>query len=230
MDCRNCPYNMCFIQKYCHPEWLEYTQHHKTSKYISPSKTIFAEGDLVTGIYVICAGKVKVLLKTSEGKKNIIRIAGQGQVLGHRGFSEEMVYPISAETLVESEIAYITNEDFFKLIRSNNDLAFYMMIFFADELLRSEQKLKVHTLKSSQEKIAVALAMAIRAFGYKTKETKHIDLGMSLNDLANFATISYSTLSRVLDTLYKEKIIENIENELYVMDESALKDLAGIEI
>jgi len=141
-----------------------------------------------------------------------------------------MVYPISAETLVESEIAYITNEDFFKLIRSNNDLAFYMMIFFADELLRSEQKLKVHTLKSSQEKIAVALAMAIRAFGYKTKETKHIDLGMSLNDLANFATISYSTLSRVLDTLYKEKIIENIENELYVMDESALKDLAGIEI
>lgn len=229
MDCRNCPNTKCFIQKHCLSTWLEYTQHYKTSKQISATKTIFSEGDLVTGIHVICSGKVKVLLKTSNGKEHIIRIAGQGQVLGHRGFSETMVYPISAETLIESEIAYISNEDFFKLIRANKDLAFYMMMFFADELLRSEQKLRVHALKSSQEKVAAALLMVISAFGFKDEKTKHIDLGLNLRELANFATISFPTLLKVLDTFLHEGIIGNIENELCLLDESALKNLAGKE-
>lgn len=229
MDCRNCPNTQCFIQKHCLTTWLEYTQHYKTSKQISAAKTIFSEGDLVTGIYVLCSGKVKVLLKTSKEKENIIRIAGQGQVLGHRGFSEKMVYPISAKTLIESEVAYISNEDFFKLIRANKDLSFYMMMFFADELLRSEQKLRVYALKSSKEKVASALIMVLNAFGFKDEKTKLIDLGLNLRELANFATISYPTLLKVLDNLCQDGIIGNIDNGLCLLNESALSNLANKE-
>ena len=229
MDCRNCPNTQCFIQKHCLTTWLEYVQHHKTSKQISAAKTIFSKGDLVTGIHVICSGKVKVLLKTSKEKEHIIRIAGQGQVLGHRGFSEKMVYPISAETLIESEVAYISNEDFFKLIRANKDLSFYMMMFFADELLRSEQKLRVHALKSSKEKVASALIMVRNAFGFEDEKTKLIDLGLNLRELANFATISYPTLLKVLDAFWQDGIIGNIDNGLCLLNESALNNLANKE-
>jgi len=229
MDCTNCTNNKCFINSYCLPEWLEYTQHHKTSKYISASKTIFTAGDLVRGIHVICSGKVKVLLKTSERKEDIIRVAGHGQVLGHRGFSDNMVYPISGITLIESEIAYIPNEDFFKLIRANKDLAFYMMMFFADELLRSEQKLRVIGLKSSIEKVASALVMVINAFGYKNEKSKLIDMGVSLRELANFATVANPTLTRVLNTLKKDGIIGGVENEIRIFDEDALRSIARME-
>lgn len=102
-------------------------------------------------------------------------------------------------------------------------------MFFADELLRSEQKLRVHSLQSSQDKVAAALVMVINAFGYKNTETKHIDLGISLRELANFATISYPTLYRVLDTFLQDGIIGNIENELCVLDENALRSLARME-
>ncbi len=229
MDCRNCPNTKCFIQKHCLPAWLEYTQHHKTSKQISSAKTIFSEGDLVTGIHVICSGKVKVLLKTSKEKEHIIRIAGQGQVLGHRGFNETMIYPISAQTLIESEVAYISNEDFFKLIRANKDLSFYMMMFFADELLRSEQKLRVHALKTSKGKVASALIMVINTFGFKDEKTKHIDFGLNLRELANFATISYPTLLKVLDILLQEEIIGKIDNELCLLNETELINIATKE-
>lgn len=229
MDCRNCPNTKCFINKYCLIDWLDYTQHVKISKHISSSKTIFTEGDLVRGIYVICSGKAKVLFKTSEGKEYIIRIAGNGQILGHRGLSDLMVYPISAITLIESEIAFISNENFFKLIRANKDLAFYMMMFFADELLRSEQKHMTNVLQSSNEKVAAALVRVISAFGYKNKETYQIDLGMSMRDLANFSMISYSSLTKVLDTFSKEQIIVKTKNELRVLNESALRSLARME-
>ncbi len=229
MDCRNCPNTKCFINKYCLPDWLDYTQHIKISKHISAGKTIFTEGDLVRGIYVMCSGKAKVLFKTSEGKEYIIRIAGKGQILGHRGLSEMMVYPISANTLIESEMAFISNENFFKLIRTNRDLAFYMMMFFADELLRSEQKHMTNVLQSSNEKVAVALVRVINAFGYKDKKTNQIDLGMSLRDLANFSMISYPALNKVLDTFSREEIVGKIENELTILNESTLRNLARME-
>ena len=130
MDCRECNNDKCFIQKYCLSEWLKYVQNWKTTKYLSSLTTIFTEGELVKGIYVICSGKAKVLLKTDKKEESIIRIAGKGQILGHRGFSENMIYPISAMSLVESEIAYISNEDFFRLIKGNIDLSFYLMMFF----------------------------------------------------------------------------------------------------
>lgn len=229
MDCRNCPNTDCFINKYCLTDWLDYTQYTKISNHISAGKTIFTEGDLVRGIYVMCSGKAKVLFKTSEGKEYIIRIAGKGQILGHRGLSEMMVYPISANTLIESEIAFISNENFFKLIRANKDLAFYMMMFFADELLRSEQKHMTNVLKSSNEKVAAALVRIINSFGYSNKATNQIDLGMSLQDLANFSMISYSALTKVLDTFCREEIIEKTGNKLGVLNESALRSLARME-
>lgn len=229
MDCRKCPNTDCYINKYCLTDWLDYTQYTKISKHISAGKTIFTEGDLVIGIYVMCSGKAKVLFKTNKGKEYIIRIAGKGQILGHRGLSEMMVYPISANTLIESEIAFISNENFFKLIRANKDLAFYMMMFFADELLRSEQKHMTNVLQSSNEKVAAALVRVINSFGYSIKETNQIDLGMSLQDLANFSMISYPALTIVLDAFCIEGIIEKTGNKLYVLNESALRSLGGME-
>lgn len=99
-------------------------------------------------------------------------------------------------------------------------------MFFAEELLHSEQKLSMQTLRALIEKVSAVIMMVINTFGYKNEESKLIDLGVSLRELANFATITYPTLSKVLDTLKKEGVIGIIENELCVLDEDALNNLA----
>ncbi len=227
MNCTKCPNTKCFVQKYCLSEWHGYSEHHKIRKQISASKTIFSQGDLVTGLYIICSGKVKVLLKDAKGEELIIRVAGNGQVLGHRGISDDMVYPISAETLIESEIAYFSNEDFFKLLNANKDLSFYMMMFFANELHRSEQLRHAHWNKSSEAKVAVALLMVINAFGYKDDEQKVLDLGMNYRELSKFARISYPTLSRVLKDFAEQGIVRSINNELIISDIEALNSFVS---
>ncbi|NQU34299.1 MAG: Crp/Fnr family transcriptional regulator [Bacteroidetes bacterium] len=230
MDCRDCINTRCPINNTCLPEWLQYTQNNKSSIYASVGQSIFNEGDLVRGIYIICSGKAKVLMDNDIGKERIIRVAGTGQVLGHRGFSETMVYPISAKTIIESEIAYISNEDFFKLIRSNNDLAIYMMMFFADELLKSEQLLRAAGMRTSKEKVANALVRVINAFGYTDNKGKQIDLGLNLQELASFAAISYSTLSRVLTGFLQTGILKKMEKKYYLVDETMIEQLACMEI
>lgn len=215
---------------YCLPDWLAYTQNNKSSLYLPDNYPIFNAGELVRGIYILCSGKAKVMLEKETNNVDLIRLAGSGQVLGHRGFSEKMVYPISAKTLCESEIAYISNEDFFKLVRENKDLAMYMMMFFADELLMSEQTFQISGMKTSREKVAYALVRIINAFSYTDITNKQIDFGLSFHELATFAKISYSTFLRVLANLTEEGILLKRTEEYYIADEVALVKIAGIEI
>ena len=209
--------------------WLEFVQNFKTRKLFSAGLKVFSEGDLVSGIYIICSGKVKITMKTDDSIERIIRLAGEGQVLGHRGMSTNMTYPISAETLTSSELADIPNEDFFKLLRNNADLSFYMMMFFADELRRSEQKYRLRTLKSVNEKVASSICMIIDAFGYKEGETSEVDLSMKLSDFSNFAEISILSLSNVLKYFSRLNIINWVDNEIYVINEHALREIAQTE-
>jgi len=182
---------------------------------------------------MICTGKAKVLFVDHQSNNkvnhNIIRIAGDGQILGHRGFSEDMIYPITAETITESEISYLSNEDFFKLVMANKDLAFHMMMFFADELLKSEQKLSLLKQQSPIEKVALALLNIILAFGFSDEVTKKIDLGMNFYDFAKFAKISTSKLESVITLLSKNKIIDRENRDIFLLDEAELKRLAKLE-
>lgn len=230
MNCNSCTNKRCPINMYCLPNWLEYTQKTKSTLYLTKNHSIFKAGELVRGIYILCSGKAKVMMEKEKCNVEIIRLAGSGQVLGHRGFSEKMVYPISAKTLNESEIASISNEDFFKLVRENKDLAIYMMMFFADELLMSEQTFQIYGTQTSRAKVAYTLVLVINAFRYADHNTKQIDFGLSLHELATFAKVSYSAFSRVLAKFVEEGLLVKKTWKYYVADEAALSNLAGVEI
>jgi CRP/FNR family transcriptional regulator len=207
--------------------WLEFIQNYKTIKLFSEGLKVFSEGDLVTGIYVVCSGKLKITMKTDKSGEKIIRLAGEGQVLGHRGFSKNMTYPISAETITSCELAYIPNEEFFKLLRNNADLSFFMMMFFADELHRSEQKFRLHSVKSDTEKVAASLCLMIDAFAYKNDGKNTIDSTLSLADLSNYAETPKESLKKILNFLSGSEIIELVKNDIVVKNESALRIFAN---
>jgi CRP/FNR family transcriptional regulator len=224
MNCTKCENTRCFIKNNCTEDWLSYVQNNKTVHNKLGGKKIFHEGEVVKGMYVVCRGKLKVLLKGDSTKEKIVRLAGEGQVLGHRGFCEEMVYPVSAKTITESELAFIPGDEFIKLLRKNNDLSFHMIMFYASELLHSDKKLRLQNSNSSTEKVKFALEMILYVFGYKDKKKKIIDLGLNINDLANFAGVSEPVLKRVLDELNEQELISIKGAEISVKNEAAFRD------
>ncbi len=230
MDCRECINTNCFINGYCLPNWIGYIQYNKTIKSLAANRSIFSRGDLVEGIYVMCSGKAKIVMRTynerQKEKEQIIRVAGNGQIMGHRGLSEEMIYPISAETIAESEIAYISNTDFIKLINSNKDFAYHLMMFFADELLRSEQIQRAFDIYSINQKVSFALLSIASSFGYKNDTKGELDLCMNLKDLANFASVSMQSLNKVFDRLTDKNILEVVDEKVFLFNESGLLDYA----
>ncbi len=218
MDCRNCENKKCILLQNCSINWLEYVQQVKIISHLASEKKIFSEGDLVHGIYIVCSGKVKLSMRVNNNQDDILRLAGQGQILGHRGFYGDMKYPVSAKTIVQSEVVFIPNDDFIKLVRKNSELALFLILFYSSELLQSDRKLMLNTNISNQEKILFALQRVYNAFGEEKENKMWMNLGLDLDSLANFASVSPEDLIEVLDKLKSESKLELEGEKINIID------------
>ena len=99
---------------------------------------IFKEGEEVKSMFFIFNGTPKVHKKWGNEKELIIRFAKNGDIIGHRGFGEEIVYPVSGTALESTTVCFIDLEFFKPTLRINNDFTFKLLVFYTEEVQRSE--------------------------------------------------------------------------------------------
>ncbi len=194
-----------FLKQYCSPEWQEFVEFHKIVLEFGPDSLIFKEGDTVPGLYIVNTGKVKVYTKEPDGRENIIRLAADGEVVGHRGFGGDWTYPVSARTYEKTVVTLIPLNVFNVVARANAEFSYNLMMFFAEELRVSEQKLILVPVKN---RMAKAILMNYNVFGADPNDLSRISFTIPRKDYANKVSTTYETVIRVLSDLNKEKIIE----------------------
>ena len=227
--CENCSHVNCFINKYCSNEWKPLITYYKTSTDYPAGVTIFSEGDQVEGIYQIYSGKIKVVTSINGEKERIVRLATAEQILGHRGLGGKMIYPVTAITLEPSQVTFIPIDIFYSTLKANAELAFQMMMFFADEFKATEKRMKMMASLSAKEKVAVSIMTVINAFGFKANDPTLLDFTPTRKDIASIAGTTYETVIRVLSNLEKSNIIVQEGKAIRVLDLEFLKALCKMD-
>jgi CRP/FNR family transcriptional regulator len=227
--CENCNHTNCFINKYCSDEWKPLITYYKTSIDYPAGSVIFSEGSRVEGIYQIYSGKIKVVTSFNGEKERIVRLADAEQMLGHRGLGGQMIYPVTAITLEPSQVTFIPIDIFYKAVKANPDLAFHMMMFFADEFKETEKRMKMMSQMAAREKVAVSIMTIIKAFGFKNSDPTLLNYTPSRKEIASIAGTTYETVIRVLSSLEKSNIIVQEGKAIRVLNLDYLKGLCTIE-
>lgn len=96
--------------------------------------TLFQQGSAVTGVYLVERGDVRLLLPTSGGQKQLLEIAGAGNMLG---LSESMSggrYRITAEAGDETGAIFIPREEFLALLREHRDFCMQVVQLLSGDL------------------------------------------------------------------------------------------------
>lgn len=200
-----CDMQRCFMCRLALNEWKPAIAAYKKNFVAKKNEVIIREGDPVTGIYFVHRGNVKVHKKWGD-KELIVRFADQGKIFGHRGLgTASAVYPISATALEETELCFIPADFFISTLKVNHDLAFNLMMFYADELQESEKKMRDLALMSVKSRLAVALLHLRNQFGTDTAGC--IDIDLSRQDLAAFAGATYETVFRTINEMVQENLI-----------------------
>jgi CRP/FNR family transcriptional regulator len=214
-----------FLKQYCSAEWREFINFHKVQKVVDANSYVFKENERTEGLYIINKGKVKVVSKDLDGKETLIRLAADGDILGHRGFGGNWTYPISAITYEKSEITFIPLNVFNVVAKSNIEFTYHLMMFFAEELRKSEEKIMQVPVKN---RVARAILTNYKVFGAEKNDSTKLSYTISRKDYASKAGTTYETVIRVLSDLNKEKIIAVEGKSIRILNLDLLNKLANI--
>src|ERR1700685_1508752 len=77
---------------------------------------LFLEKQESRGVFVLCAGEVKLSISSSAGKTLILRIAKAGEILGLMATMSGMAYEVTAETVHPCQVAFIRRDDFLHFV------------------------------------------------------------------------------------------------------------------
>jgi CRP/FNR family transcriptional regulator len=106
----------------------------KTIVQVPRGETLFHEGRLPRGIFVLCEGRVKLSVSSEQGKRLMLRIAGSGEVLGLSATVSGKPYEVTAEVLDNVQVAFIKRKDLLHFLRDNRDACLQVVHLLSQDL------------------------------------------------------------------------------------------------
>jgi CRP-like cAMP-binding protein len=216
-----CDLASCMLCKGCLKEWLPAIEAYRKTLRYKKGEQIFSEGDKVTGIYFIYSGTVKVHKKWDEGKELIVRIAHDGDIVGHRGLGKDNFYPVSGTTLEPTEVCFIDIEFFLSTLKMNNNFVVELMLFFAGELKESERNMRNLAHMPVKGRVAQCILTLRDKFG--SDKQGWIKMTLSRQDLASFAGATYETVFRIMNELTQAGVIRTEGRKIAIVDSKMLE-------
>ncbi|MDQ3845921.1 MAG: Crp/Fnr family transcriptional regulator [Bacteroidota bacterium] len=221
----NCDLKSCFFCTLCLKEWLPAVDAHRKTFGFSKGEVLFREGDSVRGIYFLKAGKAKVHKKWGEDKELIVRFAGSGDIIGHRGLGKSMIYPVTATALETCSVCFIELQFFLTSLKVNHDLLYQLLLFYTEELQESERKMRNLAHMPVKGRIAYALLKLNERFG--TNSEGFLNINISRQDIASYAGTTYETTFRSMSELVQEGYIRMKGKHIALMNTEALSALVN---
>ena len=221
-NCTDCVNSDCFIKK-CSPKWLSIIEKNKNQSLYKKSQQIFFEGSPVFGAYFICCGKVKVVSRGCAGQEKIVRLAKSGHILGHVGSTNE-TYPIGTVALEDSLICFIDNNTLYNAFIENAEFMYSAMMFYSQELRKIENRIKLFSHMTIEEKVTYALYYIIEIFGYN-EIGNSLNITLSRQEIANIVGTNAEQVSRTISLLKQNKIIRTSGRKIFIDNYEGIKNI-----
>lgn len=131
-------------------------------------------------------------------KELIIRFANDGAIFVHRGTGTATSnYPISATAIETTSLCYVDIEFFKTTLKVNHDFAYSLLMFYAEELQASENKMRNLALMSVKSRLAVAILNLKTQFGLNSED--FLNLALNRQDLATYTGATSETVAHLFN-------------------------------
>ena len=218
-----CDLRSCSLCQSCSKEWLPAIDANRKVYQLKKGELLFKEGDEVKGMFFIHSGMVKVHKKWDEEKEMILRFAGKGTIVGHRGLGDDTIYPVSGTALANTEVCFVDMEFFTATLKVNPDYLYQLMMFFAAELKESEKRMRNLAHMTTKGRIAYALSSLQKKYG--NDADGYLSVVISRQDLASYTGTTYETLFKMMNEFAAENILRFSEKKIAVIDAALLEQV-----
>src|SRR6187431_52696 len=210
--CNSCTNENCFIKKHIHLEQMKIYIDKKRSFVCKKSQQFIIEGAPIQGLYFIYKGKVKTVKTGIHGKEQIVRLTKNGDTVGFRGFGTSKRYLIGAYALEDTILCNFSNEDMLEILHTIPEFTFDLMLFYAEELNKSENNIRKIAQMNVRERVIDTLLYIHRKFG-QSNGVIELDLSRTTDE----------QVIRVISSLKKEALIKTVGKKIGLVNVDKLK-------
>ena len=186
---------------------------------------ICKEGIKPLGLICLNKGKVKMVRTGLNGIEQIVGLKKSVDFIDFRALMVGNSCLSSSVALEDSTICIIEKKDFFKVIKSNKNLAFKIIRLFALNLIKSDSRLVSITQKHIRARLAEALLLVNDIYG-ANPSTGILNVSLKRSDLAGIANMTTANAIRILSSFNKEKLVDVNHRNIKINDLGKLRKIS----
>lgn len=196
----------------------------KTASIIKKGKTIFEEGNVLAGVYCIKEGICKLSKLSSNGKSQIVRFVGKGDILGQRSVIACDPVNLSAVALTDMKVCFIPKEEVLNFFATNAGFSVEVFRNVCDELKKADNAIVDLAQKTVKQRLADTLIFLEDNFG--TDEQGYINIQLSREEIGNMIGSATESLIRMLSEFSKNEWIETRVKKIKILDKKKLEKVS----
>ncbi len=192
-----------------------------------PRQIVFYEGHPCLGLYVLCAGKVKLTSSSPTGHRRIVRLAAAGELIERSGFCEGMAHGATCETLEPSQVCLINRQGYLGLLEKNPKLTIELLQLASREPLPAKFASERSSFNKTPERFAALLLDLGRRFGRRAPDGTVIGIHLSREELAELIGAAPETVIRLLSRFKRERLVSTNAGEITLLKPERLGKITG---
>ena len=191
------------------------------------SALLFLEKQDPRGVFVLCAGEVKLSISSSGGKTLNLRIAKPGEILGLMATISGIPYEVTAETLHPCQVAYVRRDDFLCFIGKHPEVYQGAVRQLSTLYSGACEQLRTVGLSASVPERLARVLLEWSSDPQNTKQNTQIKLPLTHEEIAEFIGTTRETVTRTLSEFKNRNLVALQGSTLMISDRAALETIGG---
>ena len=200
------------------PEELRLLAAHAARKRFRQGELLFSEGDACSGLHIIVSGKLRIFKSSASGREQVLALEGPGGSVAELPMFDGAPYPASVSAVEDSQILFISRDDFRSFCLSHPEVALKMLAVVGARLRRLVGIIEELSFTTVRQRLASVLVRLAQSEGKHTRTGIEIQLPGTHQELAHQLGTVRELVSRNLMRLQAEGLVQVEARTVTVLD------------
>jgi CRP/FNR family transcriptional regulator, cyclic AMP receptor protein len=190
---------------------------------------LFIEGQQARGVFVLCAGRVKLSTSSREGKTIITKISDPGDVLGLNAVVSNRSYEVTAEMMEPGQANFVPKDSLLHFLKEFPDAAVRVAQQLSRNYYTAYEEIRTLGLAvSPSEKFAKLLLSWSTKSAVQSDGSTQVKLTLTHEEIAEIIGTTRETVSRLFSDFKKKQLLQLKGATLVLRSRPALEQLVQL--
>ena len=195
----------------------------KSTAVYPKSAMLFIEGQQPRGVFVLCAGKVKLSTSSREGKTIITKLSEAGDVLGLNASISNRPYEVTAEMVEAGQANFIARDAFLQFLREHGEVAVRVAEQLSRNYYTAYEEIRTLGLTTSPSEKFAKLLLSWSSDSTDAAKTAQINMTLTHEEIAEMIGTTRETVSRLFSEFKKKQLLQVKGATLTIRNREALE-------